>query len=136
MSASESLVWVFGYGSLVWKVGFEFEQRLVGYIGGYKRRFWWWSLDHRGVPGAPGLVVTLVPTGREADRVWGVAYGVRRDVWEDRVRSHLDHREKGGYSRKEVIFHPKDTKKESHEVSKLNFLPFAYSYVRIIMNLN
>ncbi len=35
---SKDLVWVFGYGSLVWKVGFEHVKRLEGYIEGYKRR--------------------------------------------------------------------------------------------------
>ncbi len=77
-------------------------------ILGHLSRFWWWSLDHRGVPGSPGLVVILIPTGSKLDRVWGVAYGVRRDVWEDRVRDHLDHREKGGYTRHEAVFHPRD----------------------------
>ncbi|XP_045113144.1 putative glutathione-specific gamma-glutamylcyclotransferase 2 isoform X9 [Portunus trituberculatus] len=87
-------MWLFGYGSLTWKVDFPYKQRVVGYIKGYSRRFWQASVDHRGVP------------GREP--VWGIAYNIaKEDV--DRVVAHLDHREKDGYQKIPVTFHPQDS---------------------------
>lgn len=85
--------WVFGYGSLIYKVDFPYLQREVASISGWKRRFWQGSHDHRGTPDAPGRVVTLMPAKGAICK--GVAYRVEHCVFE-----HLDHREKNGYQRR------------------------------------
>lgn len=41
-------LWIFGYGSLVWKPDFKYKRSKVGYISGYKRRFWHGDNFHRG----------------------------------------------------------------------------------------
>lgn len=88
--------WIFGYGSLVWRPAFAFRERRPAVLEGYARRFWQGSTDHRGVPGAPGRVVTLVPNA--GARCFGVAYRVD-EAQRDEVLSRLDHREQGGYLR-------------------------------------
>ncbi|MGK4004809.1 gamma-glutamylcyclotransferase [Sorangium sp. So ce1036] len=91
--------WIFGYGSLIWRPAFRFEQRAPGYITGWARRFWQGSTDHRGVPGAPGRVVTLIP--EPGARCWGMAYRVAAADLDEVLRA-LDHREQGGYVRHDV----------------------------------
>lgn len=41
-------LWVFAYGSLCWKPGFNFQKAVVGYVQGYSRKFWQGNTTHRG----------------------------------------------------------------------------------------
>ncbi len=91
--------WIFGYGSLVWRPGFEHLEARTARLDGFARRFWQGSEDHRGVPGAPGRVVTLVRD--PAASCVGMAYRVRHEVWTE-VIATLDRREQGGYERHDV----------------------------------
>ncbi len=85
-------VWLFGYGSLIYKADFPFVERRPASIHGWVRRFWQGSHDHRGTPDAPGRVLTLMA---QPDAVCaGVAYLVTPETF-----SHLDVREKNGYLR-------------------------------------
>jgi glutathione-specific gamma-glutamylcyclotransferase len=91
--------WIFGYGSLVWRPAFPALEQRPARVRGWTRRFWQGSTDHRGVPSAPGRVVTLVP---EPDAVcWGMAYRVEPTRLPE-VLDALDVREQGGYARHEV----------------------------------
>jgi cation transport protein ChaC len=71
-------------------------ERRVAFLEGWARRFWQGSTDHRGVPGAPGRVVTLLP--EEGAGTDGVAFRVAPDR-APQVLADLDVREKGGYAR-------------------------------------
>lgn len=95
-------VWVFGYGSLIWRPDFEYRERAVAHLAGFERRFWQGSHDHRGTPDAPGRVVTLVPN--PSARCMGMAYLL--DAADARqIFEALDYREKNGYDRHEVTLH-------------------------------
>lgn len=91
--------WIFGYGSLVWRPAFEHRERVCGAVRGFSRRFWQGSPDHRGLPHAPGRVVTLVP--EPGALCWGMGYRVSPEVFEE-VILRLDARESGGFERVEV----------------------------------
>lgn len=92
-------VWVFGYGSLIWRPDFEFIDSAVARLPGFSRRFWQGSHDHRGLPDFPGRVVTLVEDA--AASCTGVAYLVSPAVAK-RTFETLDHREKNGYEKHQV----------------------------------
>lgn len=95
---SHDQVWLFGYGSLIYKADFPFLERRPASITGWQRRFWQGSHDHRGTVQAPGRVVTLVP--RQGSLCAGMAYLITPQVFE-----HLDIREKNGYLRVVTSMH-------------------------------
>ena len=95
-------LWVFGYGSLVWRPAFPFVERAAGHVDGYVRRFWQGSPDHRGTPERPGRVVTLA--AEAGARCEGVAFRVAPGDREAVVAT-LDERESGGFERLVVPFH-------------------------------
>lgn len=54
-------LWVFAYGSLMWKPGFDVAERARARIDNYRRHFCMWSIHHRGTVENPGLVLALDP---------------------------------------------------------------------------
>ncbi len=83
----------------MWRPGFSYLEKQPARIGGYKRRFWQASPDHRGTVNAPGRVVTLVPM--DSGSTEGIVYWVAPEIM-TQVLSELDVREQGGYVQKRV----------------------------------
>jgi cation transport regulator ChaC len=95
-------LWIFGYGSLLWKQDFPFTEARSAHVFGWARRFWQGSTDHRGEPGSPGRVVTLVRSPGAVCH--GLAFHVHVEE-RTAVLEYLDRREQGGYVRENVYVH-------------------------------
>ncbi len=73
-------LYVFGYGSLMWRTGFDFEAAQLATLTGYRRCFCIYSVHHRGKPQRPGLVLGLDQGGVCHGLVFRVAASRARDT--------------------------------------------------------
>ncbi len=75
-------LWVFGYGSLMWRPGFDYVESAFAWVHGYHRSLCIFSHVHRGTPERPGLVLGLDRGGS----CQGVAFRVAAQNRERTIR--------------------------------------------------
>jgi cation transport protein ChaC len=52
-------IWIFAYGSLIWRPEFDYDDKTCGIVYGFHRSLCLWSTMYRGTPEYPGLVLGL-----------------------------------------------------------------------------
>jgi len=79
-------LWVFGYGSLMWRPGFVHAAVLPALLHGYHRALCMWSYHYRGTRARPGLVLGLDSGGACRGRAFRIApadvQAVRQYLWD------------------------------------------------------
>lgn len=116
-------LWLFAYGSLIWRPEFDFIEQRPATLQGYHRSLCLWSRINRGTPEIPGLVFALDQGGV----CEGIAYRLAADqvksifppLWQREMPS-------GAYNPKWVDCHT-----EQSTVSALTFVidPYTDAYV-------
>jgi cation transport protein ChaC len=81
-------LWLFGYGSLMWRPGFTFVETQPATLAGFHRDMCLLSIHYRGTPDRPGLVCGLMAGEGCSGRAYRIAA-----VNADAVLDYLDRRE-------------------------------------------
>lgn len=88
-------IWVFGYGSLMWRPGFVHAESVPAALDGYARSFCIWSEHHRGTTARRGLVLGLA--ARPGRSCSGRAFRIDPGHWPE-TAAYLEERELRGYA--------------------------------------
>jgi len=91
-------LWVFGYGSLMWRPGFEHVETSPALLRGVHRALCIRSIRHRGTRDAPGLVLGLDQGGS----CRGIAFRVAREKAQE-THAYLTEREQMNLVYKEQL---------------------------------
>ncbi|RUS85072.1 hypothetical protein EGW08_007166, partial [Elysia chlorotica] len=102
-------LWVFGYGSLMWKTDFTYRSKRIGFIKGYERRFYAGNTTFRGQPDQVRVWhsdIFCFTIGQ----TWGVAFEVTGEEEVSNVMKNLFAREvaSGGYVVMTADFYPRE----------------------------
>ena len=73
-------LWVFGYGSLIWRPDFDYAERREAKVHGWHRALKMWSRLNRGTPECPGLVFGMLSGGSCRGMVFRVPQAQTRQV--------------------------------------------------------
>ena len=73
-------LWIFAYGSLIWKPDFEFAERRPAKVYGWHRALKMWSRINRGTPERPGLVFGMLSGGSCQGMVFRIPKQQGREV--------------------------------------------------------
>lgn len=76
----EQDLWIFGYGSLIWRPDFDFAERRAAKVHGWHRALKMWSRINRGTPECPGLVFGMLSGGSCRGMVFRVKQEHARQV--------------------------------------------------------
>ena len=73
-------LWLFGYGSLIWRPDFAYAERRAASVHGWHRALKMWSRVNRGTPECPGLVFGMLSGGSCRGMVFRVDHSHARQV--------------------------------------------------------
>ena len=112
-------MWLFGYGSLMWRPGFDYAERRRATLHGRQRALCVRTVHHRGTAARPGLVMGLKPGGS----CTGIAYRIAA-AHAEAVAAYLRERELDHYPvyRESAVAIELD---DGREVSATTYLPRA-----------
>jgi len=96
---SEHDIWVFGYGSLMWKPGFSFLEARRALLVGRQRALCVYSVNHRGTCENPGLVFGLDRGGS----CEGIAFRVAASKADDTLHYLQEREQVTGVYRERIL---------------------------------